>query len=88
MAGILDDLKALNRLFPNATELAVTPEMIDAFETETAYINRFYGPRVNYFYTPPVEETLPALGGGTFAAQRLPWCYRATRLTLVGEVRQ
>jgi hypothetical protein len=75
--SVLEELRTLRRLFPRATELAVSPEMVERFEHEIVAIMRFASLDEATALTFPVEH-LPGL-----TVQRLPLLFRDVRLTRV-----
>ncbi len=73
---ILDQLRTLSRLFPNATELAVTADQHAEYEAQVAMAMRFYElvPLMRWY----PEEELP---GGLYA-RRTALRYRNATLTI------
>lgn len=74
--SVIEQLRALHRVFPLATEFAVSPEMAEQFEREIATIRR-YATNTPVYIAPPAE----AIRGVTL--QRLSLVFKHLRLTQV-----
>jgi hypothetical protein len=83
--SVLDELRTLARQFPHATELAVTPEMVVAFETECARLVRYYEGEIRPTRVFPVIR-MRTIDGAWITTKQLPLFFKDKRLTLVGEL--
>lgn len=77
---IFDELRHLYRMFPRATELAVSPEMVESYETACIALHRFSHDSVVIRRWAPVERFR------AITAQRLSLVYRDKHLTLVKRI--
>lgn len=73
----VEQLRWLARLFPRATEYAVSPELVDGFEGEMALHMRY----INTVPLVPYVQSWEYFRG--CRARRLPMMFRGVPLTLV-----